>query len=118
MRSERGFAMIWAMLLVIAVGSTTALLVLRGRTVRQEAATDVLRDGSFHAAEGGLAHARHELARHPEFEGSTIEIGEFRVTSAVERVAGGFRRGIRRLCSGRRLRSIAAQASRGRRARR
>jgi type II secretory pathway component PulK len=91
MRSERGFAMVWAMLLVIAVGSTTALLVLRGRTVRQEAAADRIRDGSFHAAEGGLAHARHALAQDPAFAGETIVVGGFRVTSEVDRANAGWR---------------------------
>lgn len=91
MRRERGFVLIWAMLLVLVVGAASALLFTRSRTIRQEAETDVLRDASFHAAEGGLAHARHALARDPGFRGSEIEVGRCRVVTEVTRTDDGWR---------------------------
>ncbi len=91
MRTERGSAMIWAMLLVVVVGSASAVLFTRSRTMRQAATTDVTRDASSQAAEGGLAHARHALATNPGFSGAKIEVGKCHVTSQVTRIDNGWR---------------------------
>jgi len=87
---ERGSVLVYAMLLGLVIGAASALLFTRGRTVRQEATTDVMRDAAFHAAEGGLEHARHELAKDPAFAGAEIEIGDCRVTSNVTRTGRGW----------------------------
>jgi type II secretory pathway component PulK len=90
MSGQRGSAMIYAMLLVLVLGAASALLFTRGQTMRQEAKTDVMRDASFHAAEGGLAHARHALAKDAGFTGADLQIGRCRVTSSVTRTDSGW----------------------------
>ncbi len=91
MNRERGNVLIYAMLLVLVVGAASAVLFTRGRTMRRDARTDVMRDAAFQAAEGGLAHARHALARNPGFKGADLTIGSCRVLSVVSRDDDGWR---------------------------
>jgi len=91
MNRERGAALIYAMLLVVVVAAGSALLFTRGQTMRRDAQTGAMRDAAFHAAEGGLAHARYELAKDAAFAGTSIEIGECRVISKVAREEDGWR---------------------------
>ncbi len=85
MKRTRGFALLWAMLLVIAVGSMTSVVLTRDRTVRQGAHVDARALASFHAAEGGLARARHALAKDAGFTGVTFPLDACTVTVQVER---------------------------------
>lgn len=90
MKRERGAALIWAMLVLLLVGSTSAILWERSRTVLASAAFDRTRARAFAAAEGALAHARHALATDPDFAGATVDVGGIAATSKVERTATGW----------------------------
>ena len=91
MTHQRGFAMLWAMFLVILVGSLSFVMLERDQTMRRSGSTDVQALAAFHAAEGGLAHARHALARDPAWSGDTFRIGRCDVQVAVEPVGDGWR---------------------------
>ena len=91
MRCQRGFALLWAMFLVIAVDSLSFLVLERDRTMRRDGATDGAALSAFHAAEGGLAHARHVLRSEPTWRGGTLRIGRCDVQVEVEAQAEGWR---------------------------
>ena len=90
MNGERGFTLIWAMLIVVLVASSSSVLFLRSDTLLANSATDHLRHESFWAAEGGLASARHALASDPEFTGATTQVGSCRAISVVTRTDDGW----------------------------
>ena len=91
MTRQRGFAMLWAMFLVVAVGSLSFLVLERDRTMRRDGVTDAAALAVFHAAEGGLAHARHALRTDPAWRGATEHIGRCDVEIEVEAVDDGWR---------------------------
>ena len=91
MRRQRGFAMLWALFLVIAVGSLSFLVLDRDRTMRRDGVTDAADLSAFHAAEGGLAHARHVLRNEPAWRGGTLRIGRCDVAIEVEATDAGWR---------------------------
>lgn len=90
MKRERGAALIWAMIVLLLVGSTSAILLERSRTALGSAAFDRARTRAFEAAEGGLAHARHALAANPDFAGATVDVGGIAAASKVERTSTGW----------------------------
>lgn len=90
MNGERGFSLIWAMLVVVLVAASSSVLFLRSDTLIAESTTDRLRHESFWAAEGGLEQARHALASDPEFAGATTQIGSCRAISSVTRKSDGW----------------------------
>ena len=89
--SERGMAMIWAMLLLVAFGAFSVSVLQRGQKIDLEAKRDLERKRAFHAAQGGLAWARFEISRDPFRSGkSTLELGGCRVEVTVEPKVGGW----------------------------
>ena len=90
MNGERGFTLIWAMLIVVLVAGSSSVMFLRSDTLLANSATDHLRHESFWAAEGGLASVRHALAADPEFTGTTTQVGSCRAISKVTRTEAGW----------------------------
>ncbi len=91
MNAERGFALIWAMFLMVLVAAASSTLFTRSSTLLAESETKRMQHGSFWAAEGGLEATRHAVAADPEHTGGTIEVGEFRAVSSVTRTMAGWR---------------------------
>jgi hypothetical protein len=65
----------WALLLLVAVATTSAWAVAHVRSAALTAARAVDGERAFFAAEGGVAHARWELARDPAYAGAAIDVG-------------------------------------------
>ncbi len=88
---ERGMAMLWAMLLLVAFSAFTVSVLQRGQRIDREAMLDLERKTAFHAAQGGLAWARIEISRNLSCrEKNTKEIGSCRVEVTVEATVGGW----------------------------
>ena len=88
---ERGMAMIWAMLLLVAFSAFSVAVLQRGQRIDLESRRDLERTRAFHAAQGGLAWARIEISRDlfcPEK--NTREIGGCRVEVTVEATVRGW----------------------------
>jgi len=88
-RREGGFALLWALFLVLFVGATSFVLLERDRTLRLDEKTDLDALSAFHAAEGGLEHARHALALHADWQGETVRIGRSEVEIEVRPLDDG-----------------------------
>jgi type II secretory pathway component PulK len=90
-RRERGMAMIWAMLLLVAFSAFSVSVLQRGQRIDLEAKRDLESKRAFHAAQGGLAWARIEISRNLSCrEKNTSEIGGCRVEVTVEPTVGGW----------------------------
>jgi type II secretory pathway component PulK len=82
-RNERGNALVFA-LLVLALASMIGATVLeRGRGLDAATRHDRTDVQARYAAEGGLAHARHVLARDPAWTGTVLRVGSCDVTVTV-----------------------------------
>ena len=103
MNDERGFALIWAMVLVVLLSAMSFILFTRSSTLLAESGTNRVRTQSFWAAEGGLEATRHALAADPEFAGGTVEVGSFRAISTVTRTDAGWKVEVRATPGGARL---------------
>jgi len=98
-RSERGFALIWAMVLLVLVTALSSLVLSREMDLRASTTTDAATLRAHYAAEGGLAYARNALRRDPGFEEATLRVGTCDVSIHVEKsgrivsvaVSGGVR---------------------------
>ena len=89
---ERGMAMIWAMLLLLAFSAFSVSVLQRGQRVDLEAKRDFERKCAFYAAQGGLAWARIEVSGDLACSGkNTHEIGQCRVEVTVEPTVGGWK---------------------------
>ncbi|MHC4223410.1 MAG: hypothetical protein ACYSX0_07710 [Planctomycetota bacterium] len=84
-RSERGFALIWAMVLLVLVGALSSLVLSREMDLRASTRTDADTLRAHYAAEGGLAYARNALRRDPGFERATLNVGACDVSVRVEK---------------------------------
>lgn len=92
MRRDGGFALLWALFLVLLVGATSFVLLERDRTLRRDERTDLEALSAFHAAEGGLEHARHALRASGDWHGDTIRVGRCDVEIRVRPLdEGGWR---------------------------
>ena len=87
---EKGFALVWALVLLVFAGALSALLLERGRATDQASKSDTASLKALYAAEGGLALARHRLARDPGYAGETLRVAECEVTVTVEGREGGW----------------------------
>jgi type II secretory pathway component PulK len=87
---EKGAALIWALVLLGFAASLSALLLERGRAVDAGTKADMASLRAHYAAEGGLALARHRLARDPSYAGGIVSVGECEVLVRVERREGGW----------------------------
>ncbi len=85
---ERGAALVWALVLLGFAASLSALLLERGRTLDAGSKADLASLKALYAAEGGIAAARHALARDPAWVGETVRVGECEVMIRVERRDG------------------------------
>ena len=103
MNGERGFVMVWGLLIVVLIGAASSVFFVRSNTLIAESSTDRMRQQSFWAAEGGLAHARHALAEDPEFTGATTEVGGTRAISKVTKTDDGWSVEVRATPGGARL---------------
>ena len=81
---ERGSALVLALLVLALAASTGALLLERGRGLEASTRHDREQLEALYAAEGGLAHARHALARDRGYAGETIRVGRHAVSIAVQ----------------------------------
>ena len=81
---ERGFAMVWAMVLLVLVGALSTLVLSREQDLRRSTKTDADTLRAHYAAEGGLAHAKSALRRDPDFETATLQVGTCEVRVHVE----------------------------------
>jgi type II secretory pathway component PulK len=88
--SSRGFALVWALLLTVVASTACAALVVDVRTAHMTSATAVQSAQAFFAAEGGLAHARHRLARDAAYAGETLRIGPCTVRVGVRKQSPGW----------------------------
>jgi len=83
-RDERGSALVWALMLLVLASALGATLLERGRAVAAATEHDRTTLRGFFAAEGGLAFARHALARDPAYHGGTVRVGECDVAVTVQ----------------------------------
>lgn len=96
-RREKGFALVWALVLLGFAASLSALLLERGRVTALASKTDTASLKALYAAEGGLALARQRLSRDAAYSSETLRVGECEVTVQVERRDGGW---VVRSCAG------------------
>ncbi|MDJ0976014.1 MAG: hypothetical protein QNJ98_16265 [Planctomycetota bacterium] len=85
MERERGFALPIVMVLVVLTAALGSTVVQREQTVRRDTQTSTAARQAFHAAEGGIAHARHALSRDTAYAGETLTIGTSEVIVEVTR---------------------------------
>jgi type II secretory pathway component PulK len=70
-------------MMVVVVGMVTSLSAQRSRSLQRQTASERHELQAFYAAEAGLAHSRHILARAADYHGSTLQIGPASVTTQV-----------------------------------
>lgn len=87
---ERGTAMILALMVMGMAASLGAILLERARGLEASTSHDRTELTSLYAAEGGLAHARHTLARDEGFSGERIRVGDREVEIVVEEADDGW----------------------------
>jgi len=91
-RGERGMAMIWAMLLLMAFSAFSVAVLQRGERLDLDAQRDREATSAFHAAQGGLAYARVLVSYNLAETGKTTrEIGGHRVEVIVEPTVQGWK---------------------------
>jgi len=89
-RTERGGALIWALLLLMAAGVIASNVLVRGRALAQETHVDDGRLAALHAAEGGLDAARVRLAEDGAWRGARFSVGRHDVAVQVHREGAGW----------------------------
>jgi len=89
-RREKGFALVWALVLLVFAASLSALLLERGRATDLASKADTASLKALYAAEGGLAVARQRLSDDPAYTGGMLRVGECDVTVQVEKREGGW----------------------------
>jgi type II secretory pathway component PulK len=94
---EKGFALVWALVLLGFAASLSALLLERGRATDLASKTDTVALKALYAAEGGLALARQRLSLDASYAGETLRVGECDVTVRVQPRDGGW---VVRSCAG------------------
>ncbi len=86
--NERGVVLIQTFMLIIFIGSMASLMLQRSAVVTRDTLRCRGELQALHAAEGGLALARHRLRRDPTWNGEQLQIGRCNVTVTVEREGG------------------------------
>ncbi len=81
--SSRGFTLMWALILMVAVGTLSSVTVSRMAAMRGAAATDEADVRAVLAADGAIATARVMLAADPTWTGDRVSIGGFDVATTV-----------------------------------
>ena len=82
---EHGVVFIQAIMLVVAVALLAVSAMQRGSTLARDNVRERAQLRALHAAEGGLAKARHALKTDPEFAGADLRIGRCTVVVTVKR---------------------------------
>lgn len=90
MKTDRGFALPGALLLLVVVSTAAAVSVSRARAGADAARSELVRERALHAADGGVETARAALARDPAWTGAVVRIGGCDVTVGVTRGDGGW----------------------------
>jgi type II secretory pathway component PulK len=90
-RDERGSALVFALLILLMASALGAAVLERGRGLAAATKHDRTDLAAFYAAEGGIAHARHALARDPAWSGATLRIGTCDVAVTVARAGDTLR---------------------------
>lgn len=83
---EQGAALLAVLALVSVAGTIATIAQLRSVGLARDAARQRGRIVALHAAEGGLAKARHALRTDPAFVGEELTLGASRVAVTVERL--------------------------------
>lgn len=89
---ERGAALVTAMILLVVLGSLSTLILERSRAVANSTENERTQLRLFYAAEGGLAHAQHSLARADDHRGAELRIGTCDVQTEITELPGKPRR--------------------------
>jgi hypothetical protein len=87
--TERGTALVLAMLLIAVLAVTTQSVVVSARTTVDAGLLERGRTEALAAADGGVALARHRLAADPGWAGGRATIGRSTVEVAVAADADG-----------------------------
>lgn len=90
MRRERGFMLIWALVVMAAVASASAVAISRLSALRGVTLTDEHDVKAVLAADGGIATARVRLAADPAWRGERFTSGGIDVATAVVAFADGW----------------------------
>lgn len=90
MRNDRGFTLMWALIVMVLVGSLSAVTVTRIATMHGAMVADEGDLAALLAADGALATARTTLIVDPTWTGDRIVVGKVPVLTSVLRSAGGW----------------------------
>jgi type II secretory pathway pseudopilin PulG len=89
-RSCRGFALTWALVLLVLVGGLSTVIVSRLTSMRQAAAVDEADAQAMLSADGAIATARATLVADPSWPGGGVNVGPLLVATTVVRAADGW----------------------------
>lgn len=90
MRNDRGFTLMWALIVMVLVGSLSAVTVTRIATMHGAMVADEGDLAALLAADGALATARTTLLADPAWAGDRIVVGRVPVVTTVVRAATGW----------------------------
>jgi len=90
-RSESGFAMLTMMLALIVVGGLVYTATARTHLLARSTVLDRGKMLTFHAATGGLSHARHALRKDPNYRGEELVVGSCHVKIEITPIAAAAR---------------------------
>ena len=85
---ERGAALITALIMLVVLGSLSTLILERSRSAADSTDNERTQLRLFYAAEGGVAHLQHSLARAADHRGAELRIGTCDVRTEVNEFAG------------------------------
>ena len=90
MRTDRGFTLMWALIVMMLVGSLSAVTVSRMAAMHGGMVADEADLAALLAADGAIATARTTLVSDPAWAGDRIVIGKIPVAASVFRTASGW----------------------------
>ena len=90
MRRDRGFTLMWALIVMALVGSLSAVTVTRIATMHGAMVTDEADHDALLAADGAIATARTALVTDPSWTGAPLVIGKIPVATSIARTAEGW----------------------------
>ena len=72
---DRGFALLWIVLLLLVVSVAGTVLVTASLRLRTDSEQSGARIAAFHAAQGGIERARWAVSRDAGYTGETLDVG-------------------------------------------
>ena len=90
MRTNRGFTLMWALIVMMLVGSLSAVTVSRMAAMHGGMVADEADLAALLAADGAIATARTTLVSNPAWTGDRLVIGKIPVATTVARTADGW----------------------------